>query len=342
MRSQAERFAKLHQPNLMQVYETVSIPEYRFVVTEVARGKRMDERVPEHTRISPQDAEHIVSQIALALQPIHQEGGYHGQVRPELIRLGKGSQVQLAFPSYFQKPPSSVGKTATTQADPALQQNQDLKDLAKIWYRLASGNWPDQNRNSHSHIARRLERYAMATPSVMLISGLLRDDEAHRPSLESLLNVLHPNGDRNGLDSHRDQPATLAPFESWLARSPADFRLDGPPPVSNVELLPHPISESAPPAETVPANDWQSIQAHVADERTSKTTAINWRLIANLALGSLLAVASLLSDCCCDDHESSQFGNRGIGDGRTEDGCIDAIGRIHCQGRTGTDRSGGQ
>src|SRR6202030_1683286 len=93
-RSEAETIARMHHPNIVQVYE---IGEHRgrlFLSLEHCAGGTLADRLKDGSP-SPNDAAALVETLARAVHHAHAQGVLHRDLKPANILLVEGANVPV-------------------------------------------------------------------------------------------------------------------------------------------------------------------------------------------------------------------------------------------------------
>lgn len=93
---EARTIARLKHPSIIQVLEFGVEKNMPFLVMDYAPNGSLRARFPKGTRLSAEDIQPYVMQIASALQHAHDEKLIHRDVKPENMLLGSNDEVLLA------------------------------------------------------------------------------------------------------------------------------------------------------------------------------------------------------------------------------------------------------
>lgn len=129
--ARVRKLAKCRHEHLLETFQTISLPDYRFVVTELPAGVRLSEKLPPRGRLKLAQAAPIVRQIARAAQS-QIDAGIDvplptAEQLMESIWLGANGTAKLQPPWIKQQHTKSV--------EPA-------KALAALLLRMTGGAWP--------------------------------------------------------------------------------------------------------------------------------------------------------------------------------------------------------
>ena len=93
---EARTIAHLRHPCIIQVLEFGVEENTPYLVMDYAPNGTLRSRFPKGTRLSPEDIQPYVVQVASALQHAHDEKLVHRDIKPENILLGSNNEVLLA------------------------------------------------------------------------------------------------------------------------------------------------------------------------------------------------------------------------------------------------------
>jgi eukaryotic-like serine/threonine-protein kinase len=101
---EARVLASLNHPHIAAIYGFEESLDRKFLVMELVEGKTLAERLAEISRLKPQasalpqdEALHVASQIAAALEAAHDKGVIHRDLKPANIKVTPaGRQRMLA------------------------------------------------------------------------------------------------------------------------------------------------------------------------------------------------------------------------------------------------------
>ncbi|MGI8554329.1 MAG: serine/threonine-protein kinase [Dehalococcoidia bacterium] len=94
--AEARAAARLRHPHIVTIYEVGSTVEGRpYLVMELLRGTLLSALITEHAPLAFEQAAAIVSQLASALDYLHQEGIIHRDLKPSNVMLDQAGSVTL-------------------------------------------------------------------------------------------------------------------------------------------------------------------------------------------------------------------------------------------------------
>ena len=93
--AEARAAAKLHHPNITQVYDAGEQDGIFILVMELLSGQHLEAVLQKHLRIVPREAAGWVCQAARGLQYAHEHGLIHGDVKPTNLMVTDAGQIKL-------------------------------------------------------------------------------------------------------------------------------------------------------------------------------------------------------------------------------------------------------
>ena len=92
---EAKAVAKLHHPNILEVFDVSSDTEDAFLVTELIRGQTLRAYLDKERLHPPELAAMVVHELALALAHAHEEGVIHRDLKPENVMVREDGVLKL-------------------------------------------------------------------------------------------------------------------------------------------------------------------------------------------------------------------------------------------------------
>lgn len=92
-----EQLSHIGSEFLLETYQTIVLPQYRFVVSQRPDGVTLEERLPGKARLPWKDACLIMSQVAAALETLHSNELMIKAVSPSSIWIAKSGFTQLRY-----------------------------------------------------------------------------------------------------------------------------------------------------------------------------------------------------------------------------------------------------
>ncbi|NNK48398.1 MAG: protein kinase [Gemmatimonadetes bacterium] len=89
--------AKLHHPNILQVYDSGATDDSLWFVMPLVEGETLADRLKREGQLSAEDATHIVTDVADALQYAHDRDIVHRDIKPSNILLTSGHALVADF-----------------------------------------------------------------------------------------------------------------------------------------------------------------------------------------------------------------------------------------------------
>src|SRR5579864_775147 len=93
---EARQLSQLEHPQIVRVLDFGLAQERPYLVMEYAPGGSLRQRHPRGSRLALQAIVSYVSDVASALQYVHEQGLVHGDLKPENLLLGKHERVLLS------------------------------------------------------------------------------------------------------------------------------------------------------------------------------------------------------------------------------------------------------
>ncbi len=211
--SVAEKAAAIEHPNLISVFESVVLPNHRFVVSELPGGAPLSSKLPRKGRIPWENACLLFAQTAAGLGQLHQNGIVHGAISPRAIWLEKGiwARIKQNFQTDAEFKRSPEQKEAESkfdylppewsEVDYEETREGDLYSLGCSLYRAVTGRplfvgkTDKEKRTRHqSDALPDLTRYDLPDPLVQLLKRMLAKCPSQRStdavSIQKLLTDL--------------------------------------------------------------------------------------------------------------------------------------------------------
>ena len=205
--NEVTRLVPIRHPNLAETFESVTTAEHRFVVTQLAKGVNLHEKLPRKSRLPWKKACEVMAQALKGLEQLHKNKIVHNAVSPRTIWISKNGAVQLR-PSLtqdleFDAPDKSekgseskfdylapeAWDTANTDWTDEQGIAQDLYSVGCTLYRIISGKPPfseqDLKKKKNACLNDRpptLEKYELPDELSTLISQLLAKKPGDRPT----------------------------------------------------------------------------------------------------------------------------------------------------------------
>ena len=101
----------LDHPNILAMLEVYDEPDYHIIITEIASGGELFDRIVERRHYNEEDARDVVATVAKALFYCHRKGIVHRDLKPENILLSTTAEdaiIKIADFG-FAKPVSAEG-----------------------------------------------------------------------------------------------------------------------------------------------------------------------------------------------------------------------------------------
>ncbi len=312
----AAQLVPIRHPNLAETFESVTAANHRFVVTQIAKGVNLQEKLPRKSRLPWKKACAVMAQAVKGLEQLHANNIVHNAVSPRTIWIAKNGAVQLranlAHDSEFDTPDESE-KGSESKFDylaPEAWDNpgmdwteeqaiaQDLYSVGCTLYRIISGKPPfsepdlEEKKKAclNDHPAA-LDKYDLPDELSSLMSQLLAKQPGDRPtSAQQVGNMLAL------LSGKATEIETLAaaPSKSRLIfRKSLSPDFPGQAPISEKSI---PEIETGDDEESLENSSERSIERsekiQAAAEAAQRRKKNQWKVPAAIAAG-LLAVSSV-------------------------------------------------
>jgi eukaryotic-like serine/threonine-protein kinase len=153
-RREAQSAAALNHPNIVGVFDTGSQGDVHFIVMEYVEGRTLRDVIRSEGPLLPQRAAEIADSVARALEPAHEAGMVHRDIKPGNIMLTSDGEVKVMD---FGIARTSTGDTLTQTAavlgtasylSPEQAQGQsvdsrsDIYSLGCVLYEMVAGRAP--------------------------------------------------------------------------------------------------------------------------------------------------------------------------------------------------------
>jgi serine/threonine-protein kinase len=171
--------ARLTDPNIVGIYDTVSTPEFDAIVMEYVSGSTLRRRLDEEGRLDPETVVDIGCRVADALDVAHRNGLTHRDIKPANILLCDDGAVKVADfgiaktgdAADLTRDGTLVG-TATYLAPEQLSGGPtdgraDLYSLGVVLYECLCGRPPFQGDNETARAMQRLHTVPTAPHRVV-------------------------------------------------------------------------------------------------------------------------------------------------------------------------------
>jgi serine/threonine-protein kinase len=145
--------ATLNQPELAAIYEVTTVDRELLIVMELVRGESLDQLLKRSGPLPPERAGYLVWQVLGALNPAHEAGIVHGDIRPSNLMVFGNSMKILDFGlarfAGGEQPTTESSLTATpvymapeqVQSE-GVDRRADLYSCGVVFYYLLVGTVP--------------------------------------------------------------------------------------------------------------------------------------------------------------------------------------------------------
>ncbi|MEM7453956.1 MAG: protein kinase [Planctomycetota bacterium] len=231
----------IDHPNLVPIFETVVLPQYRFAVTGPSTGRSLAKLMPEKSRMPWHDACRVILSVARGLNSLHEKGIVHNAVSPmtvwfqnkELSRLRLSVTPEGGFEEHSEESRYDYMAPEVVSDQPALSARSDFYAIGCLLFRMISGRPVFENKDVHKVIeshksvaAPSLAKYKIPPELDQFIARLLDKDPEKRQGdcgeIISTLTGLIPGKDTEPEKAEKfAAPASQMKLRAWLARQDA-------------------------------------------------------------------------------------------------------------------------
>lgn len=315
-----EQTSSIQSHHLITVHQTIIMPQFRFAAMQRPVGVSLSERLPHKGRLPWENCCLIFSQIAAALNTLHQRGFAHGAVSPRTIWLAKNGFAQLRWQlqpdtDFANADPSAKGiesryeylapeATEKVTATPSA----DVYALGCTLFRAVAGRSPfsaDSVKEiqalhkayPRSNLSEPLSKYELPMDMTALIVNMLAIDSTQRP--QSLLEIQTQLELLGGKTAAKLLPA---PSVSWAAYDAAINQFK-PGSEAFVESVPPIVTDEPTGSEaSFSLIDQATAAVASAEEDATKRTALKlrgskrkskWQAPVAVAVGLLALVSAI-------------------------------------------------
>ena len=225
IRAAADSLAKSPHPNLLRIFESVAIPQYRFVVSEIPDGQPLLERIPLKTRLPWKKANQIVGQAASVMTHLYDLNLDRIRFFPDSLWITSSGQLRFSFP--FDVAAFSIESDSRSINDTAVGPETNCNDLGALWYRMLTGRTLDSDQVAKVMSIpdiKRLQKLEIPAETVWLIQSMFESENSDRPDVKTIVEHCRRIAPWDELSSASQKTATLVDYESWLERSPESIR----------------------------------------------------------------------------------------------------------------------
>src|SRR5690606_25807988 len=177
-RREARLAAQLAHPGIVPVHAYEERPRLAWLVMQYVSGESLADRLRARGRLAPDEARRILADLALALEHAHRHGVGHRALKPENLRLERGTGRALladfgvAMRSWSDREMTRERRAWGTPAymspeqalgEPDVDGRSDLYALGLIGFAMLTGRLPFTGANPAALLASRL---SSASPRV--------------------------------------------------------------------------------------------------------------------------------------------------------------------------------
>jgi serine/threonine-protein kinase len=157
-RNEAYIQSSVTHPNITRLYESVLNTDKPCIIMEYVEGINLDELIKQKGRLSNEETENIILQVANALAYLHQKDILHRDIKPSNFKLQADGIVKMLdfgiakhkYSPRFTQQGFLVGTTeymAPEQFEQQVEQKSDIWSLGVMTYEMLTGYMPFEASN---------------------------------------------------------------------------------------------------------------------------------------------------------------------------------------------------
>jgi serine/threonine-protein kinase len=157
-RNEAHIHASIQHPNIARLYDYVFAGETPCIIMEYVEGESLDTCLAKRKRLSNEETEKILLQIASALAYLHQKDIFHRDIKPQNFKIQADGTVKMLdfgiaknkYSPKFTQQGFVVGTTeymAPEQFQQQAEKKSDTWSLGVMTYELLTGFMPFEGDN---------------------------------------------------------------------------------------------------------------------------------------------------------------------------------------------------
>ena len=240
--SEIKTTANLQHPHILPLFDSGEAGSLLFYTMPYVEGETLRQRLDRDSRLPVDDAVHIATDVAEALQVAHEQGIVHRDIKPSNILLSRGKAlvadfgiaraISLPDDERLTQTGASVGTAGymspeQASGDAEVGPRADIYSLGCVLFEMLSGQPPYGGRSFMSVLAKQATE---PVPSVraqrpevpMSVDGALRTALAKEPaerfeSTAAFASALHARGDEAATAAPAGRTILVLPF---VNRSP--------------------------------------------------------------------------------------------------------------------------
>ncbi len=211
-RREAQSAASLSHPNVVSIYDVGQEGETHYIVMEYVEGHNLNEIIQDRAPLQVEEAVHIASQIADALDHAHSNQIIHRDIKPHNILIGKNGRVKVTdfgiaratTSSTITQTGSVVGSVHYFSPEHAKGINtgekSDLYSLGIVLYQMLTGLLPFSGESPISvalkHLQETVEEPRKANPLIpqsvenIILKAMRKNPEERYQSSKEMLQDL--------------------------------------------------------------------------------------------------------------------------------------------------------
>lgn len=256
-----DKASSIQHPNFLSIFESVTLPNHRFVVSQLPEGVPLNEKIPRKGRIPWQKACRLIAQITRGLNQLQEAGIRHGSISPRCIWLQKGGLAQLrlnlqADPDFQAPDPNEKGFESKFDYLPpewspdisTSSESSDIYAMGCVLYRAIAGRTPfsgtsveEITQHHRNDPVPSLSKYELPDPLAGLIKQMLAKDPADRPDdlVQLSRQLAEFSGKAKAIEAMKEPtPSLLVAYSHSLKqfRPGTESRVDDVPPIETENL----------------------------------------------------------------------------------------------------------
>ena len=162
--------AKLHHPNILQVYDSGATDDSLWFIMPLVEGETLADLMKREGPLSAEDATHIVTDVADALQYAHHRDIVHRDIKPSNILISSGHALVADFGiarAMSQAADETLTATGLTVGTPvymspeqaggeAVDRRADVYSLGCVLYEMLAGEPPFQGDSARAILTKQM------------------------------------------------------------------------------------------------------------------------------------------------------------------------------------------
>ena len=187
MLREAKRLARLHHPNLIAIYDVLTLDEDLILITEFVDGHSLDVRLRQGGPLDERDLLRLGIQLARVISYLHSQGYAHRDIKPANLMVERDGALKL-IDFGLASPIEALAASTTRVGTPGYMAPElfeghahsaasDLYQAGVTLYELATGQLPSAQAPPLGQL-----RPELSSPLIQLIERCLSTSPAERPT----------------------------------------------------------------------------------------------------------------------------------------------------------------